>query len=247
MQKWAGFGAEAYATGTGEQRRIVLADGSAVDLNTRSRIEVDFREGSRDIHLLGGEAFFDVAKDPSRPFHVTSGTTVVRAVGTQFNVYRQSTQTVVTVVEGRVAVTESPAGSAAGPATVASTGSPGPGAAALELSAGQEVVVASRPARRADTVRTSVVRPMPTNVRAATSWRQRRLIFEDRALADVVAQFNRYNRRQLVIQDAGLAGERISGVFDADKPQDLLAFLARNGEVEQPQQHAARILLIPSN
>jgi len=93
-----------FMTETGEQRFVKLVDGSTMELNSRSRVRIRYSDGERDVDLLEGQALFHVAKDPSRPFIVHSGSTLVRAVGTQFDVYRKATGTTVTVVEGRVAV-----------------------------------------------------------------------------------------------------------------------------------------------
>jgi transmembrane sensor len=96
--------APVYATALGEQRSIQFEDGSTVELNSRSRIRVKYSKQERDIELIEGQALFHVAHDTSRPFIVAVGATRVRAVGTQFDVYKKSNGTVVTVVEGRVAV-----------------------------------------------------------------------------------------------------------------------------------------------
>jgi transmembrane sensor len=92
------------ATDTGEQRFVSLVDGSTVELNSRSRVRIRFSDNERDVDLIEGQALFHVAHDAARPFIVHSGTTLVRAVGTQFDVYRKESGTTVTVVEGRVAV-----------------------------------------------------------------------------------------------------------------------------------------------
>src|SRR5688572_25678682 len=94
-----------YQTSIGEQRTINLADGSTLILNADSKVRVRYSEAERTIALEQGQALFKVAKNPSRPFVVHSGEASVRAVGTQFDVYRRSTGTTVTVVEGKVAVT----------------------------------------------------------------------------------------------------------------------------------------------
>ena len=99
-----GWGSATYATGIGEQKLIQLADGSTLELNSRSRARVHFSESERTVDLLEGQALFRVAKDHTRPFIVHSDATLVRAVGTQFDVYRKASGTTVTVVEGRVAV-----------------------------------------------------------------------------------------------------------------------------------------------
>ena len=93
-----------YTTQIGERRSITLADGSTIDLNARSGVRVKLSKAERDVELIDGQALFEVAKDKARPFIVRSGETIVRAVGTQFDVYRKKTGTTVTVVEGRVAV-----------------------------------------------------------------------------------------------------------------------------------------------
>ena len=96
--------APVYVTATGEQRSLALEDGSAIELNSRSKIQVRYSKYERTVELLEGQALFDVTKDIARPFVVRSGEMWVRAVGTQFDVYKKPRGTVVTVLAGRVAV-----------------------------------------------------------------------------------------------------------------------------------------------
>jgi transmembrane sensor len=93
-----------YTTDTAEQRTMTLEDGSRIELNARSRLRVTYSKAARTVELYDGQALFQVAKDASRPFLVKSGEATVRAVGTQFDVYRKEDNTTVTVLEGRVAV-----------------------------------------------------------------------------------------------------------------------------------------------
>ena len=102
--------APVYTTALGEQRSIQFEDGSTVELNSRSKIRVKYSKQERDVELIEGQALFHVAHDIGRPFIVAVGATRVRAVGTQFDVYKKSNGTVVTVVEGRVAVYSAPQG-----------------------------------------------------------------------------------------------------------------------------------------
>src|SRR5882757_416589 len=97
------YQANTYRTGVGEQRTVRLLDGSTIELNALSSIRVRLSKNTREVDLREGQALFRVAKDPARPSLVHSDGTTVRAVGTQFDVYRKSTATVVTVLEGRVA------------------------------------------------------------------------------------------------------------------------------------------------
>jgi transmembrane sensor len=220
---------ETYATALGEQRTVVLADGSIVELNTQSRIRVRVTDDHRDIDLIAGEALFTVADDPARPFRVFSDSVEVRAVGTQFNVYRQPAQTVVTVLEGHVEVRNREPDDRRESSAGAGAGSP----AAVGLAAGDRAVAHA----------TAIARSAIENPRRAVAWRERRLVFEDDPLADVAAEFNRYNSRRIVLDDDALAARRINGVFDADRPEAIVQFLVRNNDAEVAEQSGARWVL----
>jgi transmembrane sensor len=227
-----------YSTGVGEQRSITLSDGSTIDLNARSRIKIRFSEHERDVDLLEGQALFRVAKDTKRPFIVQSDGTAVRAVGTQFDVYRRANGTVVTVLEGRVAVLgtrradASPSGENGGSSEPTRRVSPSEGAAppvlasargegAVFVSAGEQLTVTS----------TARARPIPANVSAATAWTQHRLVFDAASLPEVAEEFNRYNAKQLIVDDPRLASFHVSGVFSSVDPDLLLRFLRAQSEI----------------
>jgi transmembrane sensor len=227
--------ATTYATATGEQRSIALADGSVIELNSRSKIEVRFTKGERDVNLVAGQALFHVAKDHARPFIVASDGTRVRAVGTQFDVYQKHGGTVVTVVEGTVAVVRTGAepsqgseGLSSGSATPdlpAHTGFDIGGSAmvnAVYLSAGEQLTVTPKTERK-------TAHP---NIASATAWTQRELVFDSASLSDVAEEFNRYNERQLVIQDPALYDFHISGVFSSTDPASLITFLRQRPGVK---------------
>ena len=204
---WFGWrGREIYTTGVGEQRTIRLADDSIVDLNARSRIRVRFSKSERLIDLIEGQAMFHVARDSSRPFTVRSDNTAVRAVGTQFDVYRKQDGLVVTVVEGRVAVD---AGAAVQGAEF--------------LSAGEQLTVKPK---------APTPKPHHADVVAATAWVQRRLVFDDTPLAEVAEEFNRYSVRRLVIDDAELSRKTISGAYSSSDPASLIGFLQAQPTLE---------------
>lgn len=189
-----------YSTGIGEQRTVQLADGSTVEMNARSTIQVHLTQHQRDLTLVDGQALFRVAKDKQRPFVVSAGDAQVRAVGTEFDVYRKPTGTVVTVVEGRVETYDS---------------SDSPGTAAVVLSAGEQLTVLPH----------AVTKPTHADTAIATAWVQKRLIFEETPLSDVAEEFNRYNRRPLVIDDGELEKLKISGVYSSTDPASLINFL----------------------
>ena len=205
-----------YQTGVGEQRIVRLLDGSSIELNALSSVRVRVSKGAREVDLQEGQALFRVAKDPARPFLVHSDGTTVRAVGTEFDVLRRSTGTVVTVLEGRVAVAEAPTANRA--PDQGRESSPAP----LLLGAGEQVTVSTGHAKK----------PHRTDVAVATAWVQKRLIFEDTPLAEVAEQFNRYNSRRLVIPDPQLQSVEISGVYSSTDPDSLLGFLRAQPNIE---------------
>jgi transmembrane sensor len=232
LATWYVLDRNTYATDVGEQRSIVLSDGSTLELNSRSRVRIRYTKAQRDVDLLEGQAIFRVSHDTSRPFVVHSGSTNVLAVGTQFDVYRKPAATIVTVIDGRVQVL------ARAPDSTASAATP-LGTAALEsarshavlLSAGEQVTVAAdQPARAAGPSPGGT--PGPANLATATAWTQHTLVFESSSLTDVAEEFNRYNRRPLVITDAGIATMRISGMFSSIDPATFLKFLRAQPELK---------------
>ena len=199
-----------YTTGLGEQRSLALPDGSTLELNTLSRVRLRFSGKERAIELLSGQALFEVAKDAARPFVVYSGSTRVRAVGTEFDVYRQSVDTLVTVVEGRVAVYDATQRESAG---AAGGGLAVPGSTLV--AAGEQLRVSAH----------SVSKVEHPNMALATAWTERQLVFDDTPLSDVAQEFDRYNKRRLTIDNAALRELRISGIFSSTDPSSLIRFL----------------------
>ncbi|MBL8268484.1 FecR family protein [Steroidobacter sp.] len=217
------YGTQRYSTSIGEQRLIVLDDGSSVKLNTRSSIKIHFSEHERAVELSEGQALFVVAKDANRPFTVRSGEVQVRAVGTQFDVYRRSAGTTVTVVEGQVVVAAGgepsvePQPAAHAPALRAQQL-----AGATLLSAGQQVI----------TTADQPLQPQTASVDAATAWTQQKMVFQSVPLPEVAAEFNRYNKKQLIVSDPQLAEFRVSGVYSSTEPSLLLQFLRQQPGID---------------
>jgi transmembrane sensor len=201
-----------FATALGEQRTIQLADSSIVTLNADSRIELRLDRNHRKVELKRGEALFKVAHDPARPFTVQTHTVIVQAVGTQFNVYERPSGTRVSVLEGRVLIT--PLG-LTGAATVAP--------AAQSLGAGQEAQVA---------LDGTIQRSAKADVTKTVAWRERRLIFDDAPLEDVIYEFNRYNQSPRLMLEGIPAGSRhYNGIFDAADPDSLAELLSREPDL----------------
>jgi transmembrane sensor len=222
---WLGYvewhQARDFQTAIGEQRSVTLADGSEIVLNTNSEVRVTLTRAERHIDLLRGEARFHVAKNPARPFIVETREAAVRALGTIFNVRANEASTEVTVLEGRVKLTELPpiapilrlpsdedkkSGDAS---TVQAT------PASVELDAGQRAAVSGQ-------IIELDKGPTPERVSA---WTQKRLVFRDQALSEVIREFNRYRVSRILIDSPQLADIRINGVFDPNDPYSLAAFL----------------------
>jgi transmembrane sensor len=224
--------APAFAAAIGEQRSLTLADGSIVELNSRSKIVVRYSKQERRVELLQGQALFRVTKDAARPFIVKTGATLVRAVGTEFDVYQKREDTVVTVVEGRVAILTSHAGALTDHDVPASALGPHP--SNLEFPAvdpGQigNILVAAGEQLTVTPKRIQVVEH--PNIASATAWTQRQLVFESASLADVADEFNRYNEKQLIVGDSRLETFHVSGVFSSTDPASLIRFLRARPEL----------------
>lgn len=244
-----------YATTLGEQRVITLADGSVVTMAPSSRIEVALSPHARDIRLRAGEADFKVAHDKSRPFRVHAGASTIQAVGTQFRVNRLPSGTVVAVTEGVVKLT---AGHLAAlddgidtwvrswqPAQIAAIQRPGIKVLPLERSRN---LAAGETAHITNNGRELALSDLDRN--EGDSALPKRLIFHDDTLADVAAEFNRYNAMQIVVEGDAARMQRYSGVFDARDSASFLEFLTccsrlsvtREGEQTMVRLPAAQAL-----
>ncbi len=185
----AGFallGHPAYETRVGEQRTVRLSDGSRVVLNTGTRVVVDYSKGERRVRLVRGEAMFDVAKNPARPFIVAAEGREVRALGTSFVVRDEGRAIAVTLIEGKVAVS--------GKAE----------AAPVVLAPGQRLRAATAAAPpRVDRPRMEVV----------TAWRSGQILLDDTPLTQAVAEMNRYTPTPLSLETDRIGALRVSGIF----------------------------------
>jgi transmembrane sensor len=191
---WQGSQPElVYQTAVGEQRFSILPDGTQVTLNTNSLLKVAFTGRARDVTLVSGEALFDVAKDPAKPFVVHVDDREVRALGTSFVVYKTDDSFAVTLFEGKVSV---------GPHSDAEQGiTASPGVVVLE------------PGQRWNLKSRTVQQLTPLQLDAATQWRRQEVVFSGTPLPEAVAEMNRYTERPMSITDARLDGRSVSGVF----------------------------------
>lgn len=200
-----GWSTSTYATEVGGYQRVLLRDGSVMELNTDTRVRVGFGSERREVRLVRGEASFKVAHDPRRPFEVIAGATTVRAIGTAFTVrLREQDAVEVVVTEGRVTLRMDESGSVETMQTTALSA----------LAAGDAAV--------AGPAGVAVQRVAETEVARRLAWQNGELDFIGDPLSEVVMQFNRYNRRRLEIVDPAIAGLKVGGNFRAT---DLEGFL----------------------
>ena len=191
----------------GEQQTHRLPDDSVLHLNTDTSLTVRLGAAERLVTLESGEADFEVAHDPKRPFRVLAGAAQVLDIGTQFDVRLEPHAAVITVLEGRVAVgPRSPAAAANSAAN--------PRAAFVELAANEQLRVAQWPPGA----------PIAADAHG-TSWMRRQITFEHEPLSSVAKEFNRYASRPIVITTPALGKQEISGVFTIDDTDEFIAFL----------------------
>jgi len=216
----------AYETMIAEIRDIHLADGSIVTLGARSRIEPAFTDTMRIVKLQEGEAFFDVAPDPERPFYVEAGDRLIRVVGTRFDV-RQGPDTVrVAVVEGIVEVlqAETPAQAEASRQVMEKN----------VLQAGDEVVA------RIGSIEAILGAIEPAE---AAPWRRGWLTYEDASLAEIVSDANRYSRRQIILKDEAIGDLRMTAAFSVEKIDQFAAGLEVTYGLKADYTDPGRIIL----
>ncbi len=226
----AGPATQHYATAATRQQQVALVDGSVVNLNVNTDVQVALTLHERRVTLAAGEAHFAVAPDTARPFIVTAGEVSVRAVGTAFTVRLGDQGVEVLVTEGKVEVTRAGAGAAAVPAL--------PAAYPL-LVAGERTRIgpAGAPAAAA------VERVAAEDLQQAARWHSRIMTFTDLPLRDAVALFNRRNAQQLVLADPALGARKIGGAFAADQVEAFVRLLAQDGDVVVVRRTAAEIVL----
>jgi transmembrane sensor len=215
----------AFRTAIGERSSITLSDGSSVVLNTNSRIEVRYTSEQRNVRLISGQAWFQVARNPERPFVVEAGDQRVTALGTAFDVRvdgRDSVQ--VTLAEGKVSVEPilSPLARLIGAPAVPQL-----------LVAGEALIVSEdAPAEK-----------IKADLTKLTSWRQGQVVFDNDTLASAIAEINRYSARRIELADPALGELRVSGVFKAGHSESFVETVTGHYPLRVVSSDEARILL----
>ncbi|WJD63613.1 FecR family protein [Pseudomonas kurunegalensis] len=184
-------------TAFNERRQVELPDGTYLELNGNTQVQVDFSAGQRHIRLSAGEVMFSVAHDSARPFVVDTAQGSVTVTGTRFDVRLDPASTRVAVEQGSVRVQ-------------------GKGASLAQLTAGQGSHI---------DVQGVVSAPYAVNAAAVTAWRQGKLVFDNATLAEVVAEASRYRSQPLRVAPGKVAQMRLSSTFSTDDTDALLRAL----------------------
>lgn len=192
------YHSEQYSSAVGTRKVVDLADGSRLVLDSHSRVVVSWHLRSRRAQLVQGQVLFNINKTLVRPFQVDVGTARIQVLGTRFNVLRDDERVSVSLLRGSIDLQ-----SGLDPDRH------------IQLSPGEQVQVVRGELQ-------PVVKPDMAQVLA---WRDRRLVFAHTPLSEVIAQVRRYRQAPIRMDDPSLADLSVSGVFDTDKVEDLLALL----------------------
>lgn len=207
--------AEAFATVVGQQRSLVLADGTRVHLDTDSAIVARFGEDAREIEVERGRVQFTVAADPHRPFRVRAGAGTVEDIGTTFQVRREGADVSVGLIEGAVIVS-------------------GREGASARLAPGEQIAVDARG---------RVGTREAFDLEVASGWTRGELVFKRRRLDQLVAEMNRYSSTRLRLADAELGALTVSGVFHAGDQASLVAALRQGWGLQAERTGDGEIVL----
>ncbi len=201
-----------YVTRVGEQRSVSLDDGSTITLNTGTQLLVDIRGDSRRITLERGEAFFDVVKDPLRPFSVDLGQRTVTVLGTSFNILKSPEKLTVTVMTGEVSIHKPDL-------QVIST-------APVLMSEQDEVMTVVAPEQNRltagwvaefDTIRNQILAYRAKNIERQQGWRNGQIRFENETLREVVQELNRYTGKKILIEDTAIMDIKVFAAVRLDR------------------------------
>jgi transmembrane sensor len=219
-----------HRTERGGFERVVLPDGSSALLNTNTEMRLRFSRERREIVLTHGEALFTVARDERRPFEVSVGDSTIRALGTSFDVRlleppRIEAQIEILVAQGTVAIDRAP-----GAMTSAETRS--------LLFAGDEALIDTRGASQTRHIGES-------DIGRRLAWTRGQIWLSQTTLAEAIAEFNRYNSREMVLGEPRLATLRVGGSFTTTDPTAFLAALERIFGIQARAQAHQLILTRP--
>lgn len=215
----------AISTQLGERRNLTLEDGTRLTLNTSTRVQIRYAESQRSVRLEEGEAYFEVARDPGRPFVVTTAVSDIEALGTIFSVRTDGAGTVVTLIEGKVLVSPH----------VREDAGDEPAPEATVMKPGERLSLRTNRSALLD-------RPV---VEEVTAWRQGLIALDRTSLRDAVAEMNRYSPLKLRIAAAVDPEIRVSGVFRAGDSLEFARALTRSHGLKLQESDTSVVIQLP--
>lgn len=215
----SGTKGDRYVTRVGEQKKVVLKDGSSVVLNTNSEMIVSYNDSKRSVFFERGEGYFDVSKDYHRPFFVNTGERKIVVLGTEFNLYRTPDRLSLLVVEGEVAIgninqgVESPVGLQL----------PGEGSVNLEMARQYRIVAGE--GVTFDPLSNTLTAHKISDLNRVSSWRSGVIRFSEEPLENVVHELNRYSAKKILIDDPSISNVKLFATVRIDRIDEALRVL----------------------
>ena len=226
-----------YSTTFNDYKQVGLDDGSILELNANSRVEIDFSNEFRRVYLLRGEAHFQVAKNPSKPFLVDVGGVAVEAIGTAFNVRYGADEIQVLVTEGRVSVNmEASSQNEISSSEILSSNLP-------ELIAGDKATISTQ----GDHMIPMVSNTSEEEYSQILAWKGPRLFFDATPLQEAVRQFNEHNLIEIRIEGEEIKQEPIGGSFLVEDVEAFVRLLAGEGSIKVERPDFESIVLQSAN
>jgi len=227
-----------YSTVTSEQKTVTLPDGSLVQLNTNSLLTISFSENHRQLNLVKGEASFDVAKDKSRPFSVTSGEQSFTALGTIFNVQKsENNHLELIVTEGRVLIADSNESLDNLIEKIADT---------IQQTTSNNIIIANEKATIINKVQLPTSKMTSQSIFKELAWKKDMLIFEGESLLSALDEISRYTDLRFTIKDQELVNKKVSGVFMAGDIEALLDSISNNFDLKYTKTSYNTVIITKS-
>lgn len=224
-----------YSTKTGEQASFNLPDGSLVNLNTNSLLTISFSDNHRQLNLIKGEALFDVAKDKSRPFSVTSGQQSFTALGTIFNVQKNDNNHLELIVtEGRVLIADSNESLPELTQKIANT---------VKNSNLSSIIIAGEKATIINKIQLPKSAISSQSLSQELAWQKGMLIFDGESLTMALNEISRYTDVNFTIEDPALAEIKVAGYFKAGDVETLLDSISYNFDLEYTKTSYNTVLI----
>jgi transmembrane sensor len=224
-----------FSTKTGEQASFSLPDGSLVHLNTNSLLTISFSDNHRQLNLVKGEALFDVAKDKSRPFSVTSGQQSFTALGTIFNVQKNDNNHLELIVtEGRVLIADSNEPLIKLTQQIANT---------VQFPERNNIVTAGEKTVIVNKIQLPKNKISPLALSQELAWQKGMLLFDGESLATALDEISRYTDIRFTIQDQELAKIKVAGYFKAGDVEALLDSISYNFDLTYTKTNNNNVLI----